>query len=109
MDIIFFVILPIILFFISIHVYKNTIYDFYSQASIKEGDFKRTKLQLWKLLLLIIITLIPIINLIVYIIFIVIYIMNHTSGYIKYYPKNQKVIFYVRFFKWIVKILNKEL
>lgn len=109
MFIIFFIILPIILFFITIHVYKNTIYDFYSEATIKEGNFERTKLQIWKLLLLIIITLIPILNLSIYVVFIIMYIINYTSEDIKYYPKNKKVIFYVRFFRWIVKILNKEL
>lgn len=109
MCIIFFVILPIILFFITIHVYKNIIYDFYSEESIKKGNFERTKFQIWKLLLLVIITLIPIFNLVTYIIFIIIYIIYYTEEDIKYYPKDGKVVFYVRFFKWIGKILNKEL
>ena len=33
-------ILPIILFFITIHVYKYIIYDFYSEESIKKETLK---------------------------------------------------------------------
>ena len=35
-----FIILPIILFFITIHIYKNLIYDFYYYSDIEKENIK---------------------------------------------------------------------
>ena len=103
------IILPIILFFITIHIYKNLIYDFYYYSDIEKGKYKRYNRKLWKLLLLIVITIIPIVNIIFYTSLLIWYIVLVVEGDIKYYPKNRKKGFINKFFSWIIKILNKEL
>lgn len=104
-----FIILPIILFFITIHVYKNLVYDFYYYSDIEKGKYKRYSRKLWKLLLLIIITIIPVINLLFYICLAIWYFIEVADGDIKYYPDDKTKGFIDKFFSWIIKILNKEL
>lgn len=104
-----FIILPIILFFITIHVYKNLVYDFYYYSDIEKGKYKRYSRKLWKLLLLIIITIIPIINLLFYICFATWYFIEVSNGDIKYYPGNKTKGFIGKFISRVIRFLNKEL